>query len=121
MLTETQVSKKVQVIVQSWGDEPVVLWATTYNRNTNIIQAFGRNEQRPINLPLDIVFVYSDDLFQVLIQAYETGNKDKLLNLYKEENMDKKSCTKYQYMLSSLHEERKEISDTGRTSAGNRK
>jgi len=119
--TKAQVSKKISVIVRSWGDEPVILTAIDINQKTQLVQLFGRNINRPIHLPMEIVFDYEEIFFNKLKKAFDKGKTTELALLYEERKMDTNSCNKYKDMFCSLHEKGKEITDSECTQASHSK
>jgi hypothetical protein len=105
-----------QVIVRSWGDQPVILFL--YRVENNRCFVGSENTRRPIGLPEDQVFVFDKTRFAQLSTAYRSGNKAKLRAVYDLFGVDDFACNRYQDKLESSHD-KENIADSERIAGGN--
>jgi hypothetical protein len=89
------------VIVRSWGDEPVKL--VLYSIANDTCYVGSGLSKKAIGLPSDQVIAFDSDLFLRLLTAYKTGNKRELSTLYSSISVDDFACNKYQDVVKSSH------------------
>lgn len=102
----------LQVIVRSFGEEPVRLVAHSIDRAKHRVFVGKETASQPISLPFTDVFDYSPDLFTQLAQAFQKGDTVTLQKIYTDLR-GKKSCNRYQISVNSVHEKEPEIRDSG--------
>jgi hypothetical protein len=105
-----------EVIVRSWGNEPVILVAHALDSKRDRVFVGQIDAKRPISLPTDDVFDYDEQRFAGLLTAHSAGNEPELLRLYEDLRRQNKSseetCNKYQYMLKSQNDEKPKVANT---------
>ena len=116
MSTQIRSKSLPEVIVRSWGDEPVVLVAHGLESKGKWVLVGKATAKRPIGLPASDVFDYDEQQFALLAAAYSIGDKEELSRLYDEMRGQNKSsegaCNKYQYLLKSINHEKPEVTNT---------
>src|SRR5881394_2941982 len=98
-----------KVIVRSFGGEPVTLFAHRFDANKKRVLVGQAYAKRPISLPLEDVFPFEAGRFAELSEAFKRGDRKRLTDLYKTLGRNNSSCSRYQIMLDSQHEEEPEI------------
>jgi hypothetical protein len=87
------ISPKKRVIVQSWGGEPVALMLHAIDTTGDIAFVGDESARRPIGIPVDQVFVFSEDMMRRLKTAYESGDPSLSESVYADA---KDYCIRYQ-------------------------
>ena len=114
-MKSTEVAKPV-VIVRAWGDEPVTFTLHSIENNRCYVGAVGA--LRPIGLPIDQVFAFDVDRFNILSTVFQQGDRRKLGELWANMPVDDLACNRYQDMLVSQHDQ-EHIAHPERTTSGN--
>lgn len=70
------------VIVRAYGDEPVPL--KLLSMRNGVVEVAGEDEAKPLGFTTDIVYPFDDGLFSKLKEAYETGDRGSLTQLWRE-------------------------------------
>ena len=91
------------VMVRAWGDEPVKLFLHRIENN----RCYVGNERasRPIGLPLEQVFAFSEDRFSTIFTQFSQGDMRKLSEEWAKLGVDDFACNKYQDTLCSAHDQ----------------
>lgn len=105
-----------EVIVRSWGDEPVRLFLHRIENNRCFVGI--EYASRPIGLPFWEVFAFDVDRFSALSTAFRHGNTSKLGELWANISVDDFACNKYRDVLL-LHHDQENIADSQRPPSGN--
>ncbi len=102
-------SKFPKVIVRSWGNEPVLLVAYGTEKYRVIV---GSDQSRHhISLPMGEVFTFDEKVYSDLRSAYDTGDRERLSEIYDSLSEDKNICNRYKYMLELGHDEEGQVTD----------
>jgi len=110
-MSTRKISALPQVIVRSFGDEPVVLCVHGIDGQKKRAFVGSANAAKPISLPFEDVFDYSKEVFTRLREAFTQNNAAQLRELYNSLR-GKRSCNRYQDALIYAHEEKPEIADS---------
>jgi hypothetical protein len=110
MSTRNSPTPRPNVIVRSFGDEPVILVAHRLDKPKNRVFVGKAEATRPISLPVDDVFDYEPDVFTRLSESFSQRNQDALRQIY-HSLRGKKPCNKYQDALRLVHENEPEITN----------
>lgn len=70
----------VEVMVRSYGDEPVRLRAIA--RDFQRVTVCGANSQHALRYPADLVFDYDEDRFRAILRAFEGEDEGSLKRLW---------------------------------------
>lgn len=100
-----------KVIVRSFGDEPVVLFSHKIDLTKQRAFVGSAAARKPISLPFDDVFDYSEERFTELREAFTRNEVARLQELYKSLRR-KRPCNKYQDTLIYAHEEKGQVTDS---------
>jgi hypothetical protein len=112
MSTSNYCPERPRVIVRSFGDEPVVLYAHGLQVDKKRVLVGKANAKRPISLPFTDVFDFDDGHFRELSEAFRARDRVRLGELYKSLGQSKGPCIRYQDALIYAHEEKGQIPDT---------
>jgi hypothetical protein len=105
---------KIKVMVRAWHDEPVPLFM--YSIDNNRCYVGSGQSDTVIGLPMEQVFLFDQQAFCGLMEAFNTGREDKVKSMY--DNLVEKSiCNRYQDVLESLHD-KENISGSQGVAAG---
>jgi hypothetical protein len=107
-----QINPPDRVIVRSWGDEPVLLFAYRADLAGHTVFVGGPEAARPIGLPSEHVFVFNDETLRALLDAYLGQNKVLLQHLYA-------SCNRYRNHVDSSHDQER-LAHPDRAAEGDR-
>jgi hypothetical protein len=102
-------NNRPSVIVQGWGNEPVKLFL--HSIENDICYVGNGSTKRPVGLPSNQVFVFSEGLFSRLREEYDFHNWTVLSTLYETISVDDFACNKYRNKVLSSHDQ-EGIADT---------
>ena len=104
--------QRPEVIVRSFGDEPVALYAHGLQVDKKRVLVGKVDAERPISLPFTDVFDFDAGYFRELSEAFRAGDRSRLTELYKSLGQVNNPCSKYQDILLLGHEEKAQIPDS---------
>ena len=110
--------ERPEVIVRSWGNEPVRLLAHGIDTQKQRVFVGVRGARRPISLPWSVVFDFEPETFRSLRGAYTSGNSEELDGAYRRLAVDERSCNKYRNNVYSGHDKEGQIADSKGPSGG---
>lgn len=96
------ISPPKRVIVQSMGGEPADLFLHAIDSKGDFAYVGILDARRPLGVPSDQVFVFSDESMRRLSEAYASGNPSLVENIYADVEC---SCIKYQISVDSPHDQ----------------
>jgi hypothetical protein len=102
---------QIEVIVRSWGDEPVRLFL--YRVDNNHVYVGNSAGNRVIGLPAEQVYLFDRTTYSDLRRAFDAGDSDRLISTYSKLAKES-SCNRYQDILELQHG-KENITDFGST------
>lgn len=75
------VKKSVTVIIRAHGNEPVRLRAVRFDART--VEVSGSDPDQSISFPIQWVYSDNEETYKKLLAAYENGDTERLLTLWK--------------------------------------
>lgn len=73
--------ESVTAIIRAHGNEPVQLVVVGYDGDT--VKVVGNDPSQPVGFPIQWVYSNDEGAFEKLLAAYEAGDSEKLLALWK--------------------------------------
>lgn len=75
------VKQSVTVIIRAYGNEPVRLRAIRYDEK--MVEVIGADPDKPVCFPIQWVYSDNEETYKKLLAAYEAGDAERLLMLWK--------------------------------------